>query len=82
MLKVYGSSMCEDTVACIDKLEENGMVYEFLDITKELPNLKAFLAIRDNSPLYDAVKANGGIGIPCVEKEDGSYILDWESIFA
>lgn len=81
MLKIYGSSMCEDTVACIGKLEEKGMAYEFLDITKELPNLKAFLAIRDNSPLYNGVKENGGIGIPCIEKEDGSYTLDWESIF-
>ncbi len=81
MLKVYGSSMCEDTVACIAKLNEEKIAYEFIDITKELPNLKAFLIIRDKSPLYDSIRENGGIGIPCIEKEDGSYTLDWESIF-
>ncbi|MGN0205139.1 MAG: glutaredoxin [Coprococcus sp.] len=81
MLKVYGSSMCEDTVACIAKLNEEKIAYEFIDITKELPNLKVFLSIRDKSPLYDGIRENGGIGIPCIEKEDGSYTLDWESIF-
>lgn len=80
MLKVYGSTMCEDTMECIATLKEKNMEYEFVEIGTSLDNLKAFLQVRDNSPLYDTVKANGGIGIPYVEK-DGKGTLDWKTIF-
>ena len=41
-------------------------------------NLKAFLKLRDSSPLFDSVRQEGGIGIPCIQREDGSITFDWE----
>ena len=51
----------------------------FHDFGADLENLKVFLRLRDQSPLFDEVRAEGGIGIPCVVREDGSFTLDWES---
>lgn len=80
MLKVYGSKMCEDTMECVHTLEEKKMEFEFVEIEASLDNLKAFLKIRDNSPLYEKVRENGGIGIPYVEKADGEGTLDWKTV--
>lgn len=80
MLKVYGSKMCEDTMECVHTLEEKSMEFEFVEIEASLDNLKAFLKIRDNSPLYEKVRENGGIGIPYVEKADGEGTLDWKTV--
>lgn len=78
MLKIYGSMLCKDCVACVQDLEKAGVAFEFLDFSQELVNLKTFLAIRDGSPLFAEVKAAGGIGIPCILEEDGAVSLDWE----
>ena len=55
-----------------------GVEYEYLDFSENLKHLKEFLKLRDTLPLFDAVKAAGGIGIPCIVREDGSASLSWE----
>ena len=78
MLKVYGMSICPDTVECCEALTRAGVEYEFLDFAEKTANLKAFLKLRDSSPLFDSVRQEGGIGIPCIQREDGSITFDWE----
>lgn len=78
MLKIYGSMLCPDCVACRADLDKAGIAYEYLDFSESLLNLKAFLKIRDGNPMFDEVRAAGSIGIPCIVKEDGSVTLDWE----
>lgn len=77
MLKIYGSMLCPDCVDCCADLDNTSLEYEFLDFSASLRNLKEFLAIRDREPVFDAVRENGSIGIPCIVKEDGSVTLDW-----
>ena len=77
MLKIYGSMQCPDCVACRNDLDQAGVEYEYLDFADDLRNLKAFLAIRDKEAVFAEVKENGGIGIPCILREDGSVTLDW-----
>lgn len=79
MLKIYGSMMCKDCQEFVKRLEGTDIAYTFCDFEDSLENIKGFLKLRDSDPMFDAVKAEGGIGIPCVVKEDGSYTLDWES---
>lgn len=74
-IKVYGTTQCPDTRECLAQFEEKNIPVEFLDIEK-LENLKEFLRIRDREPIYDEVKANGGVGIPLLEI-DGSYTFDF-----
>lgn len=78
MLKVYGMKICPDTVECCEALTRAGVEYEFLGFAEKTANLKAFLKLRDSSPLFDSVRQEGGIGIPCIQREDGSITFDWE----
>ena len=79
MIIIYGTTQCPDSRACLKACEEKAVAHEFRDIS-ELPALKEFLSIRDNNPLYDAVKKAVGVGIPLILKEDGECTLDWESV--
>ena len=80
MLKVYGMKICPDTVECIEALTKAGIEFEYLDFADKTANLKAFLKLRDSSPLFDAVRQEGNIGIPCIQREDGSITLHWQEI--
>lgn len=79
MYKLYGTMLCKDCVACVEAMTAAGVPFEFYEFRDNLEHLKAFLRLRDQSPLFDEAKANGSIGIPCVVREDGSLTLDWES---
>ena len=78
MLKIYGSMLCPDCVECRADLDKAGVAYEYLDFSENLKALKEFLAIRDANPLFAPVRERGGIGIPCLVKENGEITLDWD----
>ena len=78
MIKVYGSKMCPDCVACKFNFDANQIAYEFLDINESLRTLKDFLILRDSQPVFDHLKAVNDIGIPACVKEDGTVFTDWE----
>lgn len=77
MLKIYGSMLCPDCVDCRRDLDSACVTYEYLDISESLPNLKAFLKLRDTHPSFDGLRGEERIGIPCLVSEDGSVSLDW-----
>ena len=79
-MKIYGSKLCGDCTECKEELDKAGIDYSFLDITEELQNLKDFLKIRDTNPIFQEVKENGGIGIPCILKDNGDVTLDWTEL--
>ena len=78
MIKIYGSMLCPDCVQCRKDLDEAGVAYEYLDFSEELKNLKEVLKIRDGNPLFEELRAEGKIGIPCIVREDETITLDWE----
>lgn len=49
--------------------------YEVIDIGRHVRNLKEFLKLRDNSPVFDESKRYGAAGIPCFVLEDGTITL-------
>ena len=51
-IKVYGTTQCPDTRACLAAFEAKGTPVEFKNI-EQLENLKEFLVIRDREPIYD-----------------------------
>lgn len=77
MLKIYGSMLCPDCVECCEALTSAGVAFEFCDFADSLINLKEFLAIRDNSELFNSAREEGSIGIPCIVDEAGRISLDW-----
>lgn len=80
MLKIYGSMLCPDCVKCREDLDRAGVEYEYLDFADSLKNLKAFLKLRDENELFDELKRQGKIGIPCIVKEEGTVLLSWEDL--
>ena len=77
MLKIYGSMLCPDCVQCRADLDKAGVAYEYLDFSESLLHLKEFLVLREN-PIFDTIRSEGKIGIPCLVKEDGTLSLTWE----
>ena len=73
---VYGSKQCPDTMACLSALSAAGIPHEFRDIA-DLAALKEFLRYRDTLSLFDRLKENGGVGIPFIIREDGTYTFAW-----
>ena len=78
MLKVYGSHLCSGCREAKEKLDNEGIEYEFLDITENLSYLKEFLKFRDNLDIYDEMKEIGRIGIPTFVYDDGTISLEYK----
>ncbi len=78
MLLIYGTPLCKDCRDCLEAFDANQIPYTFLDITKDLPAMKAFLAIRDRETLFDPIRQEGKIGVPCLVDGQGRVALDWE----
>jgi glutaredoxin-related protein len=70
--------LCQDCVKCREELDRTGVEYAFLDFAEDLNNLKEFLVLRETS-LFDEVRKEGRIGIPCILGEDGIVTLDWQT---
>ena len=77
---VVGSHLCPDTLYALNKLVEAGAEIEFKNMSASLPDLTVYLALRDSEPMYEKVKAGGGIGIPCFILEDGSKTMDIKEV--
>ncbi len=77
---VIGSHLCPDTIYALNKLVEAGVEMEFKNLSASLPDLKAYLALRESSPVFDGPKARGSLGIPCFVLEDGTVTLELEKV--
>lgn len=53
---VIGSHLCPDTLYALNRLSEVKAEIEFKNLSASLPDLKAYLALRDSDPHYEAVK--------------------------
>ncbi len=75
---LYGMMICPDCEEAVQILNEKQIPYTFADFTEETTNLKEFLKIRDGNPLFDDVRREGNIGIPCFAFENGTVLLSLE----
>ena len=74
MIKIYGMDTCPDCTY-VDQQVEGNTNYEVIDIGKHVRNLKEFLKLRDNNPVFNEAKKIGAAGIPCFVLEDGTVTL-------
>lgn len=81
-MKVYGTNICIDCRNYKSIQDTRGFEAEFIDITTDTRKLKEFLTMRDNDPVFDTVKADGGIGIPFFVNEDGRKTFDINEAFS
>lgn len=68
---------CPDCFEVKARLSDNPD-FEIIDIGEHVRKLKEFIRLRDSSPAFNSVKANGSIGIPCFVSEDGQISFDTE----
>ena len=74
MIKLFVSSKCPDCPPAIDAFKKSNLNYEIIDITESMVNLKAYLKLRDFEPYFGVAKLNNKVGIPLIQKEDGSLL--------
>lgn len=78
-IKFYGSAICSGCREAKELLASKGIEVEYIDITANIPNLRAFLALRDNHPAYEAMRREGRVGLPTFVFPDGNLVIgtDW-----
>ena len=76
---VIGSHLCPDTLYALNRLVEAKADIDF-NLSASLSDLKAYLALRESSPVFDGPKARGSLGIPCFVLEDGTVTLELEKV--
>lgn len=77
---VIGSHLCPDTLYAPNRLSEAKAEIDFKNMSASPADMKAYLALRQDSPVYADIRENGGIGIPCFVLEDGTVTRDLETI--
>lgn len=77
---VIGSHLCPDTLYALCRLREKNADIDFKNLSSSLPDLKAYLAVRETELQYEAVRAGGGIGIPFFMLEDGTKTMDLDEV--
>lgn len=80
MIKIYGMDTCPDCTYLYDQIKGRENEFEYIDIGEHIKNLKEFLKIRDNSPVFDDCKVNGYAGIPCFIRENRSVTIVPEEV--
>ena len=77
---VIGSHLCPDTLHALNRLGEAKAEIDFKSMSASLSDLKVYLALRQDSPVYADIRANGGIGIPCLVLEDGTVTRNLDAV--
>lgn len=77
---VIGSHLCPDTLGALNRLWAEGAEIDFKDILSCHADLKEYLNLRENSPVYGDVRGTDRLGIPCFISEDGTVTLDLNQV--
>ena len=76
---IYGSSLCQDTLYALIKLKARGKEVDFHNITAVLPDLRTFMTLREEDPVYVNV-GKEQLGIPLFILEDRTKTLDLDEV--
>ena len=56
-------------------LSNNGIIYEYIDITDSMRNLKIYLKLRNTRPEFEEIKRIGRVGIPFIMLDNGEKLI-------
>lgn len=77
---MYGTDTCVDCVAAMEELNKTDIKCLYLKFEDGIGNLKRFLKIRDTEAMFNAVRENGGVGVPLFVFEDGTMTLSLDDV--
>lgn len=63
---LYYSDLCPDTESFVATLQAKEVVYQAVNITESMANLKTFLKLRDKHPDFKPIKDQNKVGVPCL----------------
>ncbi|UPQ85256.1 hypothetical protein M0R79_06255 [Ignavigranum ruoffiae] len=75
---LYYSDLCPDTEEFVSALQAKEIVYQAVNITESMANLKAFLKLRDKHPDFKAIKEQGKVGVPVLFSAQKLYFNQQE----
>lgn len=81
-MKVYGAEICINCRNYKAIQKSRDFQAEYIDITENTSNLKEFLQMRDNDPIFAPVREHGGIGISLFVNNDGAKTFDINEAFS
>lgn len=79
---MFGTNACPDCVDADEKLKERGADFMYLEFSESIANLKRFLKLRDSEAIFEEVKKEGKVGVPCFKLSDGTLTLSLEEVLA
>lgn len=56
-------------------LSNNGISFEYIDITDSMRNLKIYLSLRDTRPEFEEIKRAGRVGVPFIMINNGEKLI-------
>lgn len=77
---MFGTNACPDCTEAVRVLDEKQAQYTYLEFSESTANLKRFLKLRDTEAIFDDVKKDGKIGVPCFKLSDGTLTLNLEEV--
>ena len=76
MIRIYGMPTCPYCDYIHEQIKEREDEFEYIDISKHIRYLSAFMRLRDTHPVFDRMKEIGDVGIPAFVFEDGRVSTD------
>lgn len=76
-ITVYGHAHCPYSIKMKEMLTENDIKFDYIDIAEGIPQMKAFLKLRETRPEFEPIKETGKVGVPCVVLGDEEKLLFW-----
>ena len=76
MIKIYGMPTCPYCDYIHEQIAGREDEFEYIDISKHIRYLSAFIRMRDTDPVFDRMKEIGDVGVPAFVFEDGRVSID------
>ena len=76
MIKIYSMPTCPYCDYIYEQIKGREDEFEYIDISKHIRYLGAFVRLRDKSPVFDHCKEIGDVGVPAFVFEDGRVSID------
>lgn len=75
-MKLIGLKVDRECYDASNVLKQAGVKFDYVDIGSSAENMIFFMNLRDNRPEFNALKAQGFVGLPCFLMDDDRILFD------
>lgn len=77
MITLFISDKCPDSTLAIESFKNSNLIYETINITDSMDNLRLFLHFRDSSNFFKSVRRKNRVGIPTIMINNGELFIEF-----